>query len=508
MPAQFTVRVFFLFLFFPLFYKHLDARPIYYPQNDIEETAQPHKDELINAYFEIVHISFPIVSRSEFDPQLASTLCLASMYALSHVFCPEAKSIDPWVFLNFLGRAIPLEARNASLDSIEAALLYSQRHTYIFRAPTMPGLMAEIGNLVGMAHDVGLNVDPTNWKIPESEKKRRKRLWWGIYMQDKWSALTLGRPSYLHGDQHNVPMMTMADFDDFKFQAHSTSSPNSESRKEYVSKRMFIAMADLTVMLSDVLSTFYTVRAVQMLKNMSTKEKDVCILSFTDRLDQWHSVYGFLFHENQDLFPDPTGTLQLGYYTLEIALCRAVLRDKYDHPIRERGEKVVLLVIELLRTLQISRLRAFWWAASKVNFSIVGAFMFSMLLTSIEDQEIDSWMSRISVYLKLLKEHSINFDTTKLACIRLELLSKVDNLMEDGGSGRATEPITSSDVNGFVAGMTVPSESTDDTNDESQGQTQLEDEHTIYSVDDPFEFMPFDPFGDSENFDWGALMEA
>lgn len=69
----------------------------------------------------------------------------------------------------------------------------------------MPGLMAEIGNvrkfdieqsrirtmlnqmqLVGMAHDVGLNVDPTNWKIPESEKKRRKRLWWGIYMQDKW----------------------------------------------------------------------------------------------------------------------------------------------------------------------------------------------------------------------------------------------------------------------------------------------------------------------------------
>jgi hypothetical protein len=112
---------------------HLDAKPIYYPQNDIEETARPHKDELINAYFETVHVSFPIISKSEFDPRSASTLCLASMFALSHIFCPEAKSIDPWVFLNFLGRAIPLEARNASLDSIEAALLYSQRHTYIFR---------------------------------------------------------------------------------------------------------------------------------------------------------------------------------------------------------------------------------------------------------------------------------------------------------------------------------------------------------------------------------------
>ncbi|KAL3467095.1 hypothetical protein BJX64DRAFT_283824 [Aspergillus heterothallicus] len=142
MPAQFTI--------FPD--KHLDARPIYYPQNDIEEIAQPHKEKLINAYLETVHVSFPIVSRSEFDPQAASTLRLASMYAWSHVFCPEAKSLDPWVFLNFLGRAIPLEARNASLDSIEAALLYSQRHTYVFRAPTMPGMMAEVGSLVGMAH--------------------------------------------------------------------------------------------------------------------------------------------------------------------------------------------------------------------------------------------------------------------------------------------------------------------------------------------------------------------
>lgn len=112
---------------------HLDAKPKYYPQNDIEETARPYKDELFNAYFETVHISFPIVSKSEFNPRSASTLRIASMFALSHVFCPEAKSVDPWVFLDFLGRAIPLEARNASLDSIEAALLYSQRHTYIFR---------------------------------------------------------------------------------------------------------------------------------------------------------------------------------------------------------------------------------------------------------------------------------------------------------------------------------------------------------------------------------------
>lgn len=138
--------------------------------------------------------------------------------------------------------------------------------------------------------------------------------------------------------------------------------------------------------------------------------------------------------------------------------------------------------------------------ASKVNFSIVGAFMFSMLLTSIEDQEIDSWMSRITTYLKLLKEHSINFDTTKLACIRLGLLSKVDHLMED---------TKKNELNNSCTGSTIP-EPIDRTTAESREQTVLgdagRDENPLYTMDDPFEFMSFDPFCDSENLDWGALM--
>lgn len=123
--------------------------------------------------------------------------------------------------------------------------------------------------------------------------------------------------------------------------------------------------------------------------------------------------------------------------------------------------------------------------------------MFSMLVTSIEDWEIDSWMSRITTYLKLLKEHSINFDTTKLACIRLELLSKVDQLMEDGRSHRTDE---SND------GVPAPLESIDSASTENREQAQLGDGNMIYSVDDTFEFISLDPFGDSENLDWDALM--
>ena len=40
--------------------------------------------------------------------------------------------------------------------------------------------------LVGISHILGLNIDCSKWEIPEREKKRRRRLWWAVFVQDKW----------------------------------------------------------------------------------------------------------------------------------------------------------------------------------------------------------------------------------------------------------------------------------------------------------------------------------
>jgi hypothetical protein len=42
--------------------------------------------------------------------------------------------------------------------------------------------------LVGLCHDLGLHLDSSSWPIPPGDKRRRKRLWWALYMQDKWSV--------------------------------------------------------------------------------------------------------------------------------------------------------------------------------------------------------------------------------------------------------------------------------------------------------------------------------
>lgn len=43
-----------------------------------------------------------------------------------------------------------------------------------------------IGRMVTLAHSLGLHRDPSNWKMTESEKSLRIRLWWGVLIHDLW----------------------------------------------------------------------------------------------------------------------------------------------------------------------------------------------------------------------------------------------------------------------------------------------------------------------------------
>lgn len=51
---------------------------------------------------------------------------------------------------------------------------------------SMTGNAISCGRLVSLAHCLGLNRDPSNWKLPQSEKDHRVRLWWGVVIHDRW----------------------------------------------------------------------------------------------------------------------------------------------------------------------------------------------------------------------------------------------------------------------------------------------------------------------------------
>ncbi|KAJ5318409.1 hypothetical protein N7476_004829 [Penicillium atrosanguineum] len=278
--------------------QHLDARPSYYPLTTIREMASPHVDQLVNAFFEGIHPALPILDPQSFRHSAAPSTLLASIFALAHPYCVEAQTFDPWVWMDFNSQALPIEARNAKLETIEAALLHAQRHTYIFRAPTMPGLWTDVGSIVGMSQDVGLNIDATNWDIPEDQKKRRRRLWWAVYMQDKWTALTLGRPSYIHDDQHDVEQVEVTDI---------IPDPKASPRTELLPAQVFVAAARLTSILADILSQLYTVKAAKMLPTLGIEECSDIASVFISRLRRWKEDYLTPLIGN-DTMHDPTGT--------------------------------------------------------------------------------------------------------------------------------------------------------------------------------------------------------
>lgn len=423
--------------------EHLDARPPWYPTSPPIDLATSEHQNLIDIYLSTVHASFPLLDPETLQKPAShfNRPLLGAIYQLTRQFRTQPSAANDDLIYQwrvFLFQAMPLEARNPRLDTVEATIHWIQREALIHRAPTTPGLWSEIGSLVGIAHELGLNVDPSSWEIEPAQKSRRIRIAWALFVADKWAALGLGRPSYISRDDWSVPMVTEDDF---------SSSPDTPES----AKLVFIGMAKLSVLLAEVLHKFYTIKAQQTMQSMSQDELMEITMFFEEQL------HTFLLNTLTPLkemvtvgsILDPTGTLELAYHTLQVIIYRAVLRYlPYDTAcaIRQRAQLVLVDAVQLLADLRVSRLRAFWWSpTSGTNFALIGSFMFSMLLSSIEEHEVAFWTTLIARYRRLLDLQSVSFNTTKLAARRLDLLATVtETLTEENALN--TEEVWSLDI--------------------------------------------------------------
>ena len=103
---------------------------------------------------------------------------------------------------------------------------------------------------VSIAENLGINLDPLEWRLPRSEIMLRRRLWWLMYGRHVWHAVVLSRPSHIRSENWDVAPLTTEDFEvdhieDCKF-------------RNFVLRQcsLVIAHCQLTGIVSDVLSTF------------------------------------------------------------------------------------------------------------------------------------------------------------------------------------------------------------------------------------------------------------
>jgi hypothetical protein len=232
----------------------------------IESLVAPHGHSLIHLYFRIVHPSFPILHKKvflekyerthrEFSPPLLAAVYILALnwwsYSaeLSLLTKPDTEELEALAL-----HTMSYVVSRPKLSTIQAGLLLLQRPEGDSWALT--------SKLVALGQDLGLHLDCSKWRIPAWEKGLRKRLGWGLYVQDKWGAVVHGRPSHITLDDWMVKPVTEADFPE-----RAADEDDEEGSTEVEQGRvLFCEMIKLTEILTTILSEFYTLRAEEDFK--------------------------------------------------------------------------------------------------------------------------------------------------------------------------------------------------------------------------------------------------
>lgn len=408
--------------------------------DEIERIVAPHGKKLVDLYFRIIHPAFPIIQRNVFyekyerSPREFSPPLLAAMYILainwwdqddelSHLPRPNVRDLERLV------RTTLADAMyRPKLSTVQAGLLLSQRPEGDQWAPT--------AQLIAIAQELGLHLDCSSWKIPLWERGLRKRLAWGLYMQDKWGALVHGRPSHIFASQWAVQPLGANDFPDIEW-----DEEDADERQDIEKGRvLFMQMIELSQILAEILETFYTLQAMQNVTNAGAQGTHL-VLSLAKpiqlKLKEWYAALPAAIrmdstYQTPSANVNPNrlssiGYLHLAYFATEITLHRRIVRSlAATHPgpttpgdaphaaaspmastasenyvlhiCRNAAKARLISAMDFVNRLTPSHLRAFWYFASKTNFALIGTFGSLLWATSPGREEAEWYRRRLGEY--------------------------------------------------------------------------------------------------------------
>ncbi|KAF6795005.1 fungal specific transcription factor domain-containing protein [Colletotrichum sojae] len=176
----------------------------------------------------LVRLSLPILSRSQILPSVstfvatAPTGLLAGIYALALPFTPwdDALCLDSayakpdaeklWRIAHVAHqRELPFP----SLSTVQTALLLLNRPAPDAVSVENPSAWSAAASVLAVAQELGLNVDPKGWEgLPGWEVRLRRRLWWAVFVEHGWRAVTHGRASMVRHDDWDVAPLDEGDF--------------------------------------------------------------------------------------------------------------------------------------------------------------------------------------------------------------------------------------------------------------------------------------------------------
>ena len=228
----------------------------------IDKLVGPHARSLIQ-HFRVINRSLPIIEdtffeahngrqRSTLDPALlCSIYVVAATSGLHEMENARWQQIDINQLEDMAFRLFESSLVHPNLPTIQAGLLLMQRSNIDSKFLNT--------QLVGAAFELGLHLDCSKWTVSPFERGLRKRLAWALYMEDQWCSLVHGRPSLISKAHWAVRDLIEEDFEALdRYEEEKDALEDLKCGRE-----CFCQMVALTEILSSILETLYTQKAMQ-----------------------------------------------------------------------------------------------------------------------------------------------------------------------------------------------------------------------------------------------------
>ncbi|OAD66390.1 fungal-specific transcription factor [Phycomyces blakesleeanus NRRL 1555(-)] len=232
---------------------------------------------------------------------------------------------------------ISASAAHPTLSKVQAVILIHNHSGNMDSKSSACWLMG--GLAIRLAQGLGLNRNCEEWDISESEKQTRKRLWWALYVTDRFHSASLGRPISIRDEDNDVgyPDATASwrevldlpkelDGKEITRFPSATYQPASiEGRVEFY--QLFVQLVKLSEILGRILQGLYTPKA----QKVSHDHGSDAIVSMLDHeLTEWRFAYPKAlesahfddFNEKDGYLAPVSASILLCYFSLLILLHR------------------------------------------------------------------------------------------------------------------------------------------------------------------------------------------
>ncbi|RGP69557.1 hypothetical protein FSPOR_4661 [Fusarium sporotrichioides] len=398
-------------------------------------------------YFRFVFESLPILCRSQVFSDLdafvstASTGLLAGIYALALPFtswdeklCLDSAYSKPDIrqLWQVSYTSLQRELHFPRLSTIQIYILLLNHTPFDAVCVENPFVWSLASSMLAMAQSLGLNADPKGWKLPDWEIRLRRRLWWAVYIEYTWRAVTHGRCSMISDDDRNVAPLTE---EDFLFD----SIADVPHYAQCLSYDYFAQLCSLTEMTSHIYRQFFSLRAVsrpQVLEALldQARRPRQQLLQWLENLPVSLALKSGSTDTEADTDDAITShrSLYVAYYTAHILILRALLRpiiDKntaLDHHAQEtvlqscRG--LIQTVIKFIRGLDARHQSAFWPAYTRNCLAYPGLFCYMLCLQKRQPEMSSYDQNLLATWRRTLRTRMQSWPFLRFAIVKVDAI--------------------------------------------------------------------------------------